>query len=151
LRASEEEQLQAAAALIQELLSAEDMNKAIDEMLPYIDQTVIALLAMNITQAEEQGATAAATRLRQLHDAIMQRLQDAMPPQFLLLMQLIESDYPDETRSILKERKELVDDEFIAFVEAYIAQLESDGAVAGDQQRMLRHLRNILTLIRLGG
>ena len=150
-RASEEERLQAAAALIQELLGAKDMDKSIDEMLPYIDQTVIALLAMNITQAEEQGADAAAIRLRQLHDAIMQRLQDAMPPQLLLLMKLVEADYPDEARSVLKENRELVDDEFIAFVEAYIAQLESDETAAGDQQQMLRHLRNILTLIQLGG
>ncbi len=151
LRASEEEQLQAAISLIQDLLSAEDMDKAIDEMLPYIDQTVIAVLAMNITQAEEQGADAAAIRLRQLHGAIMQRLQDSMPPELLLLMKLVDSDYPDETRAVLKENKELVDDKFIAFVEAYITQLESDGSDDDDQQQMLRHLRNIHTLIQLGG
>jgi len=151
LRASDEERLQAAAAVIQELLSAEDMDKAIDEMLPYLDRTVIALLQMNIVQAEEQGATAAATRLRQLHDAIMQRVEEAMPPQLVLLMQLIEANYPDETRAILKENKELVDDAFITFVEAYIEQLESDESVLQDQQQEMRKLRNILTLIRIGG
>jgi len=151
LRASDEERLQAAAAVIQELLSAEDMDKAIDEMLPYLDRTVIALLQMNIVQAEEQGAAAAAVRLRQLHDAIMQRVEEAMPPQLVLLMQLIEANYPDETRAILKENKELVDDAFIAFVEAYIEQLESDESVLQDQQQEMRKLRNILTLIRIGG
>jgi len=151
VRDSEEEQLQAARAVIQELLSAEDMDRAIDEMLPYIDQLVLTLLSANISQAEEQGAIAAANRLRQLQDAIIKRLQDAMPPQLVLLMKLAEADYPDETRTLLKENKALLDQDFFGYLEANIAQLESADTDDERQAQTLRHLRNVLTQARIGG
>jgi len=151
VRESEEEQLQAARAVIQELLSAEDMDRAIDEMLPYIDQLVLTLLSANISQAEEQGATAAANRLRQLQDAILKRLQDAMPPQMVLLMKLAEADYPDETRTLLKENKALLDQDFYAYLEANIAQLESADTDDERRSQALRHLRNVMTQARVGG
>lgn len=151
VRHSEEEQLQTASAVIQELLSAEDMEAAIDEMLPYIDQLVLTLLSANISQAEEQGAIAAANRLHQLQDAIIKRLQDAMPPQLVLLMELAEADYPDQTRTLLKENKELLDQDFFGYLEANIAQLESADTDDERRDQTLRHFRNVLTQARVGG
>ncbi|HEY54121.1 MAG TPA: hypothetical protein G4N94_11750 [Caldilineae bacterium] len=151
IRASEEQRLQAASAIIQELLSAEDMDKTLDQLLPYIDQTVLLLLAVNISQAEESGATAAAARLRQLSNAINKRMHDAMPPQLVLILQLAEADYPDEVRAILKQHQDIVNDDFIAAIEAYIAEMESGDMTDKDRQQLARHFHNILTLIRLGG
>ena len=148
---AEEEQFQTASAVIQELLSAENMEAAIDEMMPYIDQLVMTLLAANIAQAEEQGAAAAANRLRQLHDAIIRRMQAAMPPQLVLIMKLAEAGYPDETRALLKENKELLDQDFYGYLEANIAQLESADTDDVRRDETLRHLRNVLTQARAGG
>ncbi len=151
VRESEEEQLEAASAVIQELLSAEDMDAAIDEMLPYIDQLVLSLLSANIAQAEKQGAIAAANRLRQLQDAIIARLQESMPPQLLLLMKLAEADYPDETRAILKENKALLDQDFFGYLEANITQLQSADMDDVRREQLIRHFRNVLTQARVGG
>ena len=106
---------------------------------------------MNISQAEESGATAAAARLRQLSNAINKRMHDAMPPQLVLILQLAEADYPDEVRAILKQHQDIVNDDFIAAIEAYIAEMESGDMTDKDRQQLARHFHNILTLIRLGG
>lgn len=150
MRSADQAAVQESAQVLQELLSAEDLNQAVQEMLPYIDQTVMGLLVSNIEEAERRGATAAVQRLRQVWDVIVAAMEEAVPPEMRLLYALTDAEYPDGTRAILKDHKDQVNAEFLTFLQAAIESIEKEGAGDAEQQQVARHLRNVLTQARLG-
>lgn len=150
MRAADQSALQSSAQVLQELLGAEDLDQAVQEMLPYIDQTVMGMLMGNIEEAQKRGATAAVQRLRQVWDAIVAAMEQAVPPEMQLLYALTDADYPDATRAILKENKDQITPEFLSFLQSAIEAIEKDGDGGAEQQQVARHLRNVLTQARLG-
>lgn len=167
LRAADEQVVQQASQILQELLGAEDVEKAVQEMLPYLDQTVMALLMANIEDAERRGATAAVQRLKQLWETITVAMEANVPPELRLLYALTDAPYPDGTRAILKENKDKIDESFLSFLQTAIESLEKDasapsqspepsaGAAEGpadaeERAAVIRHLKNVLTQARLG-
>lgn len=150
MRSADQAAVQASAQVLQELLGAEDLDQAVQEMLPYIDQTVMGILVSNIEEAEKRGAAAAVQRLKQVWDTIVAAMEQAVPPEMQLLYALTDADYPDGTRAILKENKDRLTPEFLGFLQSAIESIERDGAGDSDQQKVARHLRNVLTQARLG-
>jgi len=55
---------------------------------PAIDRTFLGLLAANIKSAEEQNATAAVNRLRQIYEIGMKIFDESLPPEMHLMQQL---------------------------------------------------------------
>lgn len=150
MRAADQSAAQASTQVLQELLGAENLEQAVQEMLPYIDQAVMGLLAANIEEAEKRGAKAAATRLKQVWDAIVTAMDAALPPEMRLLYALIDADYPDGTRAMLRENKDQITPEFLALLQSAIDATEKESAGNSEQQDVVRHLRNVLTQARLG-
>lgn len=150
MRSADQAAMQSAAQVLQDLLSAEDIDQAVQESLPLIDQTVMSLLLTNIQEAEKRGATAAVQRLKQVWDVIVAAMEEGVPPEMRLLYALTESEYPDGTRAILKENKEQIDDAFLSFLQTAIEAVEKEGAADPEQIKVARHLKNVLTQARLG-
>jgi hypothetical protein len=150
LRAADQAALQAAQQVLQELLAAEDLDKAVAELLPYVDQTVLTLLLANIEEAERRGATAAVKRLTTVWERLTAAMKAAIPPEVQLLYALSEADYPDGTRQILREHKDLVTPQFLEFLEQSIQSLEAEPGEDAERRDTIRHLRNVLTQARLG-
>ncbi len=150
LRAADQAALQAAQQVLQELLAAEDLDKAVAELLPYVDQTVLSLLLANIEEAERRGATAAVKRLNEVWERLTAAMKAAIPPEVQLLYALVEADYPDGTRRILREHKDLVTPQFLQFLERSIQNLEAEPGDDAERRHTIRHLKNVLTQARLG-
>jgi len=150
LRAADQAALQAAQQVLQELLAAEDLDKAVAELLPYVDQTVLTLLLANIEEAERRGATAALKRLNEVWERLTAAMKAAIPPEVQLLYALTEADYPDGTRQILREHKDLVTPQFLQLLEESIQSLEAEPGDDAERRNTIRHLRNVLTQARLG-
>ncbi len=150
MRSADQAAMQSSAQVLQELLSAEDLEQAVQEMLPYIDQTVMGMLLGNIEEAEKRGAAAAVQRLKQVWDVIVAAMEEAVPPEMRLLYALTEAEYPDGTRAVLKEHKDQVDANFLTFLQSAIESIEKEATEDAEQQKVARHLRNVLTQARLG-
>lgn len=150
MRSAEQARIQESTQVLQALLGAEDLNQAVQDMLPYIDQTVMGLLMANIEDAEKRGATAALQRLKEVWDTITDAMDEAVPPEMHLLYALTDADYPDGTRAILKENKEQITPEFLEFLQSAIESIEKTPSDDPEQQNAIRHLRNVLTQARLG-
>ena len=149
-RAAEQEAAQSAGQVIQELLTAEDMSAAVQEMLPMIDQGVMSLLLGNINDAEQRGATAAAGRLKQLWDLIVAAMEQTVPPEMRFLYDLAEAEYPEGTRALLREHKSEINEQFLGLLQTTIQSMEQEAGDDAERVRLARHLRNVLTQARLG-
>ncbi|MCO6450323.1 MAG: hypothetical protein J5I90_05985 [Caldilineales bacterium] len=151
MRAADQQAAQQSSQIIQELLGAEDMAAAVDEMLPYIDQTVMSLLLANIRDAEKRGAQAAVQRLTELWSLIVAATEEAMPPELRLLYQITDAEYPEGTRAVLKEHKAEITPEFLEFLKSSIDTIEQqDDGDPTERAAVARHLRNVLTQAQLG-
>jgi len=150
LRSADQEAIQGAAQIVNQLLGADDMAAAVAEALPIIDETVLNVLLANIEQAQKRGATAAARRLQELWQLINTAMEESTPLPVRLFYQLLDADYPEGTRSVLKEHADAVTPEFVQFLEQSIAAIQQQEEASSEREQMVRHLRNILTQVKLG-
>jgi len=103
---------------------------------------------MQIAQAE--GATELVGRIQFVLDALREAAGESMPPALNLIFRLVDADYPQETRALLEENRSLVDDTFLALLDAFIGDVEkSDSYDPKTRDELLRHLRNVATQARL--
>jgi hypothetical protein len=118
--------VQAAAAQVQEVLQAvleaPDAVEALRQNAGAIDETFLAILAGNIERAEQNKATAAARRLREIYDAALDIVQEGMPPEMRLINQLANAQDKGAVRKLLEENRGLLTREFVDALH----QLEDD-------------------------
>jgi hypothetical protein len=138
--------LQESTQLLSEILAANDIGQAVAERAALIDQNFLAVLAANLDQAERQGATAAVGRLQEVWDAAVTAVQDSAPPEFTFINQLLNAEYPGETRHLLSENRVQVTDQLIETMGSLAKQLEEQG----DQElaSRLRQIRSQAQLMR---
>jgi len=118
-----------ASALLTKLLEAADPQKIILDNLDQFDDTFVALLGAQVQKATQDGKTEIAERLTNLYHLIMQTLQEQMPPEMLLLNQLLESGSPEAISNILQQNKSMLTPDFIHFLSRIQADLENQGQV----------------------
>lgn len=145
------DQLQRAAfeessQVLSEILASEDIHAAVEERALYIDQNFLSVLAANLQRAEKQGATAAVRRLQQVWDAAVDMIQASAPPQVRLINDLVNAEYPGETRQILAQNRDLVTEDLIESMTALAQELQDEGNQ--EVATKLRQIRSQAQLMR---
>jgi hypothetical protein len=65
-------------------------------------------------------------------------LEERLPPEVRLINQLLNAPYPDGTRQLLEDQREVLNPEFVAALDQLIAELEQ----AGDTDNA-NHMRQV--------
>jgi len=138
--------MQQYSALLGEILSANNIEQAVAERAPYIDQNFLSVVSANLQEAEKRNATAAARRLQEVWDAAVAMINQASPPEVQLVNQLLMAEYPAETRKLLSESRDLVTVDFIEALSELAEQMEAEGAP--DMATRLRQIRSQAQLMR---
>jgi uncharacterized membrane-anchored protein YjiN (DUF445 family) len=146
----EEQSHQAAARVADELIKAEDLNDAILELSPMIDERVLDILLQNLQIARQENATNLMERIQHVIETIGQAVNESMPPTLNLILKLVDADYPQETRALLEENKAQINDEFLAMLQAFIQDVtHSDSYEPRVKEQLQRHLNNVYTQAKL--
>lgn len=138
--------MQQYSALLGEILSANDIEQAVAERAPYIDQNFLSVVSANLQEAEKRNATAAVHRLQKVWDAAVTMINQSSPPEVQLVNQLLLAEYPAETRKLLAENRDLVTADFIEALSELAEQMEAEGAP--DMAVRLRQVRSQAQLMR---
>ena len=150
LRRLEEEEIQAASRVADELIKAEDLDEAIRELAPMIDERVLNVLLADMRIAQEEGAHELAARIQTILEALQQTAVQSMPPTLALIFDLVDAEYPHETKKLLEEKRDLLDDTFFKLLETFMEDIEKSGSYdPKTRDELLRHLRNIATQAKL--
>lgn len=136
--------LQQASQTLSEILSANDVRQAVLDRAPYIDDNFLSVLAANLQRAEQQGATAALERLREVWDAAVALIQEDAPPEIKLINDLLNAEYPAGTRQMLSQNRDLVSDDLIDAMAELATQLDGQG-----QKELATRLRQIRSQAQL--
>lgn len=122
----QQEHIKQSFGQIEELLRAEDKEKAINQMLPEIDEFMLSLLASQIEQAKKAGDERG-DALQALLALIVQQIQANAPPEVKLINELIEIDTPDDVKEAIKNRSSEITPDTIKLMELMKEELESAG------------------------
>jgi hypothetical protein len=67
--------LQEAAQLLQTLVNSPDIDAAVEENLPYLDDAFMTVLSANLQEAQRTGNVQLSARLRQVYDRVVEELR----------------------------------------------------------------------------
>ena len=132
--------LQKKAALLREIFESEDLGEALREHVEEIDEVFFAVLSANIKQADAGKDEEAAGRLKRLETLAFQLLDEITPRSIKFINQLMEAQYPRETKKLLEENVEQVDNELLRVMDLIIENLTRSGEKRTAQQ--LREIRD---------
>lgn len=102
-----------AQQVLQAVLESTDAEATLRENADLIDENFLSLLAANIQRAEQNKATAAASRMRKLYDMALHVMQAQMSPELRLVNDLINAPDQKTQRKLLEENRTMLDREFI--------------------------------------
>ncbi len=128
-----------ATTLLREILSAPDLDKAIEENLDKIDDVFLFVLSSQLEEARQRRLDEVAFSLQKVWNAIRRHLRPDVPPEIALIEDLMSLQYPDETRAYLEEIKDQLSSEVLTLLEAVAADMERQGMK--EEAKRLRAIR----------
>jgi hypothetical protein len=117
LDAEMEQLAQESNELLERILNSDDLEQAVYDSLPQIDQFTMELLAENMRAAERAGNRQRMERLQQVADTLMQLIEESQPAEIRFINELLTADYPAGTEALLRERQAIVSEELLALME----------------------------------
>jgi hypothetical protein len=130
LDAETREQMLEKAQLLTEIVQSQDRRATIRMHLQEIDASFLSVLEANIAQSQQQGQEQVTEQLRAIRTEISEVLQESAPPEFRLINRLLQAEYPDETRQMLKDNASAVNADFIGM----LGTLAQDFAERGQEE-----------------
>jgi cysteinyl-tRNA synthetase len=130
-------QLEEAQQLVNELLEAEDIEKATQEALPRFTQAVAEVINQEAQAAQAAKDEAKLRKLSQIISVIQSA--DSSSAHIEFIEALLEEENADNRAKMLEESSELVDDEFMQTLGSLVGQMEQQG----DQSEMLDRLKDL--------
>ncbi len=95
--------LREAAMLLQALVSAPDLEQAIQENLGLMDDTFMSVLSANIQEAERRGDIANSAKLKQVYERVLSLLRDNMQPELRFINDLLSTQTEEEAQTLLAQ------------------------------------------------
>jgi hypothetical protein len=126
LRARTEEK----ARLLTDILSSDTPKDVIRARLPELDSVFLSVLEANIAQSQEQQQHDLEAQLHSVSNTIVEVMQESAPPQIRFINQLLQEEYPDGTRAMLRDNQAQLNEEMLSLFEV----LANDLAERGDTE-----------------
>lgn len=120
--------VQGAAQLLAAMLGAgENLDVLIQESLPLLDDTFLAVLQANIQEAERQKNIQASAQLKALYDRVIAALRDNMRPELKFINDLLAAPSDEEARQMIAEQADTYGEPLLEMMEAVEELLASRG------------------------
>ncbi len=129
IREQAREEVRDKLRLLQDLLMSEQPELLARRRLVELDDLFLNVLAAEIENAQQAGDQEAVSRLQGVWQLVMRLLQEQVPPELLLLTQLMEAPDEGTVRQVLEANAQMVDASFVALLE----QVEQDMRARGEE------------------
>jgi hypothetical protein len=119
------------AALLKTLVEAEDVETAVQQAVPLIDELFLGTLEANIGAARERGEEALTKKLEQIENLIQDQITASLPPGIRLAQELLELDSDEARVKLLETRASEIDDNLLGSLMQTSHRLEDSGEQEG--------------------
>jgi predicted RNA-binding Zn-ribbon protein involved in translation (DUF1610 family) len=114
--------------VLQEIADSPDLNQAIEERIPLINDLFLSVLQANIQEAEKRGDQQTLQRLREIEEAVMRKLQESSPPEIQFINALLQTEDELEMRLMITEQAQKFGPDLFRYFDALIEDLSQRGA-----------------------
>jgi hypothetical protein len=118
---------QARAHLLTDILSSDTPKEVIRARMQEMDSVFVSVLDANIAQSQEQHQHDLEAKLHSVRNMIAEVLQESAPPQVRFINQLLQAEYPDGTRAILRDNQPQLNDELLSMFDLLARDLAERG------------------------
>jgi hypothetical protein len=125
------------AALLRDMLSADDPKEMARRRINEIDEAFLNILGANLQEAHRQEDEEALEALREVWNAVMGLMEEAMPPELRLMNRLMAAEDEEEIERLLRESRNLVTQRMVQFVEETEAEAREEGDLETAEQMAL--------------
>lgn len=115
--------MQEKTQLIQTIASSKDPLQTARQYADMIDDAFFQILQMNAQAAQQRNDENSLKALEAINDIAMQIMAERQPPEVQMVNALLAADYPDETKKMLEELKDVADDRIIGIMSQFADQL----------------------------
>lgn len=129
IRAQAREEVQAKLRLLQDLLTSEQPKLLARRRLVEMDDLFLNVLASEMESARQAGDQETLSRLQEIWMLVKEILQEQVPPELLLMTQLLEAPDEGTMRQILEANSQMLTKEFLGLLE----QMEQDFRARGEE------------------
>jgi hypothetical protein len=141
LDAAAEASVRQSTELLQELIISPSPRSAVRDHIAEVDDTFMAVLSLNIQNAERKDRKDVLQRLMMIYDEITAVMEEGMPPELQLVNDLLRAPYPDGTRALLRERQAEVTTEVLELMEQLAGQAaEREGPDGAEIAKRLKDI-----------
>lgn len=120
-----------AAALLRSLMESDDLDQAILEALPFVDEVFLGILQANLRAAKERDDEGAQARLKEIDHRIRAVIRDSLPPSLQLAQKLLDQSDEAGAFDLLQGSADQIDDLLIGALQATAQRLERGGDSEG--------------------
>jgi hypothetical protein len=130
----QEARAQEAASLLKTLVEAEDLDSAIRDILPQVDELFLSILQANIRAAQERGDQASETKLSKIDERLREIIRDSLPEGLQLAQKILEIEDLAEAEAVLKESAQAIDQDMLGTLMSTAQRLEAAGNQEGAEK-----------------
>jgi hypothetical protein len=136
--------------VLQSILQAPDLDRAIEEYLPELNDVFFAVLEANLESARRNKQETAIQRLEEVKTKILAALDQSLPPELRLIRDLLGQETDEQAERMLADHAGEINDNFVATLKAAVADLEanSPGAPAERMKKLLAQAEKQAALAR---
>jgi hypothetical protein len=127
----QEARAQEAASLLKVLVEAEDLDAAILEALPLVDELFLSILQANIKAAQERSDQHAESKLTEIDLRLRETIRESLPAGLQLAQRVLEIEDHAEIEAILEESAHEIDQDMLGALMSTAQRLETSGNVEG--------------------
>ena len=121
-----EKEMEARRQALEQVLQADDVEKALREAAPYVDEVFLGLLEAALQEARQKGDLERGAKINRVLETLDKLL--APPPEVALIQKLLEAPDEQARQKLLEENRELVNDVLLQQMAALVGQLQQQGA-----------------------
>jgi len=111
--------------VIDKIISAPDVEKTTEQILPAVNELFLDVLRQEIQAAREKSDLDRGAKLQKIVDVIQKA--SAPPPEYDLLEKLLAAETEDKMKSVLESQPDMVSAEFVQLINGVLAQAETQG------------------------
>ena len=149
---AQEERLARVSNLIGSIAQSDNLDQAIQDALPAVDELFMAVLQANIRGAEESGDQELLAKLQEIETKINSAVIESLPPNLRIAQQILETEDEEEAQRILNESAELIDDQLLGALMSTSQRLEEADDKDGAERlrRLHRHALRVSMRSNIG-
>ena len=151
--AAQEARVADAGKVLQALLQAEDLDQALKQALPGVDDLFLSLLTANLQAAQQRGDQKTLQRLMEIDRRLREIIQESLPPGLQVAQQVLDEADEAAAQRRLDEAGEALDDDLLNTLLSMAQRLESSGDAEGAArvQRLHRYAVGISMRRKMAG